>query len=201
MGKELEYKLGVPGRELLDRILEDGIFSDLGQGEWKETPMKTTYYDTENRIFAARDVTLRHRMEGEKSIVCVKTPLPESHARGEWEISAPAVDDEAIGKLLEKGAPRELLHLYASGKILPVCGAEFVRRSRMLRFEDGSLAELAGDAGILRGQTETMAFAEVELELYGGAPDRMKELAEALCRKYGIHEQPRSKYARAKALR
>lgn len=201
MGKELEYKLGVPGRELLDRILQDEIFSVLGQGDWKETPMKTTYYDTESRIFAAHDVTLRRRMEGEKSIVCVKTPLPESHARGEWEISAPAVSDEAIGELLKKGAPQELLYLYASGKVRPVCGAEFVRRSRMLRFEDGSLAELSGDAGILRGQTETLAFAEVELELYGGAPDRMKALAQALCEKYGIREQPRSKYARAKALK
>ena len=201
MGKELEYKLGIPSRELLDEILRDGIFSALGQGEWKTTPMKTTYYDTENRIFAAHDVTLRRRMEGEESIVCVKTPLKESHARGEFQITAPKVDDEAIGKLLKQGAPRDLLYLYASGEIRPVCGAEFVRRSRMLRFEDGSLAELAGDTGILRGQTETLNFTELELELYGGKPDKMKALVKALCEKYHIEEQPLSKYARAKRLK
>ena len=201
MGKELEYKLGVPGKERLDEILQDEIFAALGQGEWKTTPMRTTYYDTEARIFAAHDVTLRHRMEGMKSIVCVKTPLKESHARGEWEIPAPAVDGSAIEKLLRKGAPQELLALYASGMVLPVCSAEFVRRSRMLRFEDGSLAELAGDTGILRGQTETLAFSELELELYGGEPAAMKKLADMLCKKYGIREQPMSKYARAKRLK
>lgn len=200
MGKELEYKLHVPDETLLLQILSDADVKKLAVGSWQETVMKTSYYDTKDGRFSSRHWTLRHRMEGDDSIICVKTPQREAHTRGEWQIPAPQIDESAIISLIEAGAPKEMLFLYGDGKIAPVCGAEFLRRHVMLEFSDGSRAELAGDCGLLRGKTQALPFCELELELYDGAPDQMLSLVELLCRRYGLREQPRSKHARARAL-
>lgn len=163
--------------------------------------MKTTYYDSPDRRFGARNWTFRRRMEGDTSVVCVKTPHKESHTRGEWQVNADRLDEAAIEALLLAGAPKELLLLYGMGDVFPICGAEFTRRRVILQFPDGSRAELAGDCGILHGQTERMSFTELELELYGGAPTQMLALVALLCKRYGLSEQPKSKFARARSLK
>lgn len=201
MGQELEYKLRVPNAPALAEILADTEIAALLDSAWQERLMKTTYYDSADRRFSARHWTLRHRMEGDASVVCVKTPHKQSHTRGEWQVCAERLDESAIEALLTAGAPQELLFLYGEGDIMPICGAEFIRQSVMLRFADGSRAELAGDQGILRGQKEHLPFTELELELYEGAPDAMLKLVAALCRRYGLSEQSKSKFARACMLK
>lgn len=201
LGKELEYKLFVQNQAQLMQILSDEDVAKLAAGNWQETAMKTTYYDTEDCRFSSRHWTLRHRLEGSIGIVCVKTPQKEAHTRGEWQIQAGKPDEKAIISLVEAGAPRELLYLYGEGKIAPVCGAEFLRRHIMLKFPDGSKAELAGDCGILRGKTEECAFCEIELELYEGEKGQMLDLVRLLCDRYALKEQPMSKHARARALK
>lgn len=201
MGKELEYKLFVPSEVALREILQDADIAHLTDGPWREIPMKTTYYDSPDRRFGARNWTFRRRMEGDTSVVCVKTPHKESHTRGEWQVNADRLDEAAIEALLLAGAPKELLLLYGMGDVFPICGAEFTRRRVILQFPDGSRAELAGDCGILHGQTERMSFTELELELYGGAPTQMLALVALLCKRYGLSEQPKSKFARARSLK
>ena len=201
MGKELEYKLLVPDEACLRQIMQDAEIAALAEGSWREMPMKTTYFDSPDLRFGTRHWTLRHRLEGDTSVVCVKTPLEQPHARGEWQVSAERPDEAAIEALLLAGAPRELLLLYGAGDVFPVCGAEFVRTCVMLRFPDGSRAELALDRGVLHGQTERLPFTELELELYEGEPAQMTALTDALCRRYGLCGQPRSKFARARALK
>lgn len=201
MGKELEYKLYVPDEAALLSILQDDRIKSLICAPWQETKMKTTYFDSADRRFSSRHWTLRHRQEGKKSIVCVKTPLKESHARGEWQIEADCIDEAAITRLVESGAPIELLLLYGAGDIAPLCGAEFLRRHVMLTFADGSQAELAGDCGILHGQKEQLSFCEIELEHCDGSTEEMLQLVKNLCEIYDLHEQPLSKFARARALK
>lgn len=201
LGKELEYKLLVKDEAALLQILRDPEIAELASSPWQETAMKTTYYDSPDRRFSLRHWTLRHRQEGTRSVVCVKTPQKESHTRGEWQIEAQRPDEAAMEALLESGAPKELLFLYGAGDIEPVCGAEFLRRHMMLTFPDGSQAELAADRGILRGKTEQLSFCELELEHYGGSPAQMLALVRRLCQRYGLCEQPRSKFARARSLR
>ena len=201
MGKELEYKLSVPNEEILLRILNDEEIRALSEDEWMQTRMKTTYYDTPDRRFSSHSYTLRRRLEGDESIVCLKTPSHDAHTRGEWQIKAEAIDDAAIERLIALGAPMQLLLFYGDGTITPVCGAEFLRRHVMLTFADGSQAELAGDCGILHGQSEKLSFTELELELYRGDAAQMIAFVHRLCKKYGLHEEPKSKYARARALK
>ena len=201
LGKELEYKLQVENEAALLHILADGELCSLSVSSWQETKMKTTYFDASDRRFSSRHWTLRHRQEGDRCILCIKTPLSEPHIRGEWEIEADGLTESNVRKLVEAGAPAELLDLYAKGGVEPLCGAEFLRRHVMLRFSDGSEAELAGDCGILHGKEEACALCELELELYRGAPAEMLALVQRLCKRYNLHEQPLSKFARARSLK
>lgn len=200
MGKELEIKLAVDGEAALEKILADDTIAALIDGPWQERLMKTTYYDSPNRRFSSHFWTLRHRMEGESSVVCVKAPTEDPRVRGEWQISAAEISEESIKALLNSGAPMELLYLYGAGDVQPVCGAEFIRKSVMLRFSDGSHAELAGDCGILHGKNQQLPFTELEIELYEGAPAEMEALAALLQTRYGLKLQSKSKFARARGL-
>ena len=199
MGKELEFKLQVGEKETLLQILSDPEILSRVEGEWREIPMKTTYFDNSLGQFSKYSWTFRHRMEGDASVVCLKTPHPDKHVRNEWETEG-EMGDKAVAALIEQGAPLELLAFYGDGNLTPRCGAEFVRRCVMLRFADGSRAELAGDVGLLRGRTQEEALCELELELYEGEATQTIALVQDLCRRYGLQEQPKSKYARAKAL-
>ena len=201
MGKELEYKLYVEDEATLLRILADEEVCSLSNSPLQETNMKTTYFDSADRRFSSRHWTLRHRQEGSLSILCIKTPMNEPHVRGEWEIEADDLNEANVTKLVEAGAPAELLALYAKGGVQPLCGAEFLRRHMMLRFSDGSEAELAGDRGILHGKKTAANFCELELELYSGALDETLALVKRLCERYGLQEQPLSKFARARSLK
>lgn len=201
MGRELEYKLRVADERALSAILSDSDIAALRQDDWQERRMKTTYYDAADRRFTSRKWTFRHRLEGGKSIVCVKTPTEDFHTRGEWQVEADGIDLNAVEALLLAGAPKELLFLYGTGDVAPICGAEFTRRSCMLRFEDGSRAELAGDCGILHGATEKVPFTELELELYDGNPDEMLAFVDFLKAQFSLSEQPLSKIARAMKLK
>ena len=200
MGRELEIKLAVDSEAALKSILADDTIAALVDGSWQKRVMNTTYYDSPDRRFSSHFWTLRHRMEGENSVVCVKAPTEDPRVRGEWQISASEINEKSIEALLKSGAPMELLYLYGAGDVQPLCGAEFTRRSVMLRFSDGSRAELAGDNGILRGKTQRLTFTELEIELYEGAPTQMEALAALLQTRYGLKLQKKSKFARARGL-
>lgn len=201
MGKEMEYKLEIPHPDVLSIIMNDPTVTELSETSWQETAMATEYYDSPDNRFSRRHWTLRLRQEGLDTVVCVKTPSPEVHTRGEWQIRATAINEEAILRLIENGAPAELLYLYGAGDVSPVCGARFVRKHAMLCFSDGSRAELACDKGLLLGKTQQMPLCELELELYEGSPREMLELLKYLSHTYRLQEQPKSKHARARSLR
>ena len=199
MGTELEWKLSVPDPSLLDAVLAwEGVERLLA-----ETPrhyhMQTTYYDSPERALAPRHITLRRRLENERSVICVKAPLPgaaDRHLRGEWELEAES-PAEALPRLIALGAPALLGELEA---LVVVCGADFQRRAALLRFPDGSACELALDCGRLFGRGGELPLCELELEQKEGSPHASQALYRALRARFGLAPQERSKYARAREL-
>ena len=190
MGKELELKYALT--EAAYAALEERF--DLRDGEPLE--MCSTYYDTPDRTLAARKWTLRHRMEGDRSVICMKT-APVNDVRGEWEL--PGEDPAtAVPALIALGAPAELEALAAQG-LVPVCGARYLRKVRFLRLGDG-ICELALDQGTLRGSARQQAFRELELELKDGEAAGLRQLGENLARELGLHPEPQPKFVRAMAL-
>lgn len=199
MGTELEWKYELPQALSFEEILAWEVLRE----RMAETPrlyhMQTSYYDTPDRRLGSRLITLRRRLENERSVVCCKAPVPgaaDSRLRGEWELEA---DDPvaALPRLIALGAPAELAELEG---LAPFCGAEFRRLAVLLRLEDGAAAELALDRGRLFGPSRSLPFRELELERKAGAAAPVQAFAERLAARFDLRLQELSKLARARAL-
>ena len=198
MGKELEYKLAVPDTRTLEAILFDKEIAAVRQGDYQLFDMATIYYDTEDRALSARKWTLRLRQENFDLIATVKTPAGEDHARGEWSCPARSIE-EAIPQLVEQGAPEELTALTADG-VQPLCLARFSRRAAAVKFADGTVCELAGDVGAVCAGRKESAICEIEVELKEGDAETAKAFADELTDRFGLKEEPMSKFQRAALL-
>ena len=198
MGMELEFKLAVADPGLLEQILFDAQVAQVRRGGYRLIEMATVYYDTADRQLAARRWTLRLRQENDRLIATVKTP-GQGRARGEWECRANTID-AAIPLLLEAGAPRELAALVEGQRLIPQCVAQFTRRAAEIVLADGTVCELCGDVGLLGGGGKEEALCELEVELKSGDGEMAEAFARELQDRFGLQEEPRSKFARASAL-
>ena len=211
MGTELEWKYALPDPALLDEIAA----CETVRGRTVESPrrchMQSEYYDTPDHRFFRERTTLRHRLEDESSVFCMKAPLrgeqsvgtalcrpsPEAdpHLRSEWETEAADLAS-ALPRLAALGAPVPP----ADTPLQVLCRADFIRRAVLLRLDDGSTAELALDLGTLSGATRSLPLCELELELKSGEPAAARAFAEALAARFSLRPEPLSKFARASAL-
>lgn len=198
---ETELKFAAP-MEILEDLWQDDEIRQRMTEPIRRLEMHTRYFDTPDRIVRANRWTLRIREENGVSIACCKSAGSRDgalSAHEEWEVEARTVA-EALPKLVGIGAPEALLAL--DPKTLTVtCTAAFTRECAVLELEDGCLAELAADLGVLSGETESEPLSEVELELKGGPLEPMQAWAEDLAERYGLTPEPRSKLARALALK
>ena len=140
---------------------------------------------------------LRLRTENERSVVTMKTP-GEGHTRGEWEVESEYLD-EALPALAKLGAPEAIGRLDAEA-LLPVCGAKFTRITAPLRLSEKTSCTLCGDLGELTGGGKQELLCELELELQAGEEADVQAFAKTLAERFHLHEQPRSKLQRARAL-
>ena len=198
MGMELELKLSVQTPALLEQILFDKAVAQVRQGGYRLLNMATVYYDTPDRRLSALRWTLRLRQENEDLVATLKTP-GDGRARGEWECRAYSIY-EALPKLLEQGAPEKLTEVLGDQALIPVCSAQFTRRAADVTFADGTVCELCGDIGMLVGGTKEENLCEIEVELKSGDPEAAEAFARELQARFGLTEEPRSKFARASAL-
>ena len=183
MAIELELKYHCPAP------VQAQIAAGLGDA-YRSIPMETTYYDTPGGDLSRRHWTLRRRMEDGISVCTLK--MPAGPAREEYEVEAEALADAlpTLSRLSGAELPRELV---------AVCGARFTRRAWLVR-EAGFTAELALDLGELTAGDKTAPICELEVELKDGLADMMTLWAMALAQRYGLSTEPKSKFARAKAL-
>ena len=165
-------------------------------GEEAIYQMQTTYYDTPTGSFSAKKCTLRRRMENQRSVCTLKTP-GGGHGRREWEIECGCIE-EAVEKFGKLGVPEDILALAKEG-LIPICGARFTRIAKMICWEDAVL-ELALDEGILTGGDGETPLCEVEVELKSGRQEACAAFAYILAERFGLKEEPLSKFRRAHAL-
>jgi triphosphatase len=198
MATELEIKLEVGDLQKLDCLLCDPMVREKMAGDYRYTKMDTTYYDTASGALREKQWALRLRLENGRPVVTFKT-AGEGYERGEWECHEQYLED-ALPKLVVQGAPRLLTHLFHGEPPIPVCRAQFTRISADLHFPDGSRCELAGDIGELAGGARHQDLCELELERKEGSEAAMLAFARELQEKYGLREEPLSKFARARAL-
>ena len=188
MGKEFELKFSATKADL-EKL--KARYPHL-----RQIAMETTYYDNPQGDFSRLKWTFRRRLENEKSICTLKTPL-EGLGRAEFEVECGDIE-AAVSLLLEQGAPKELLLLTCRG-VAPSCGAKFTRLAGLLEIPNGK-AELALDEGVLLGGGKELPFAEVEVELKEGSEAAVTAFAASLAAEYGLKPEYKSKVARARQL-
>ena len=172
----------------------EGLLKQFEQ--WTRYEMATTYYDTPDAKLSSLRWTLRRRFENGVSVCTIKTP----HAgggRNEFELEC---DDimEAVPRLVEMGAPKELLWYTANG-VEEVCAARFTRMAGQIHLP-GAEAELALDKGELLGGGNVLPFVEVEVELKSGDLDAVVVYGEKLAKQFNLRPERKSKYKRALML-
>ena len=188
MGKEFELKYAATAAQL--EILKNRY------PHLRPIAMETTYYDNAARDFSRLKWTFRRRMENEKSICTLKTPMA-GLGRAEFEVECGDLL-EAVPALIAQGAPAQLLALVADG-IAESCGARFTRLAGLLELPDCT-AELALDEGVLLGGGKELPFREVEVELKDGSEKAVTAFADVLAAELGLAPEHKSKVARARAL-
>ena len=188
MGREFELKFRAdPAQQALIR----GRF-----GEFDTIAMETTYYDAPDRALSDRHITLRRRMEGDRSICTLKTPA-DNGGRGEWELEWDSIET-AIPELCKLSGWKALPVLTAGG-VEEVCGAKFTRLAKTITLP-GCVVEIALDRGILTGGGREIPLCEVEVELKAGSEDAVVAFARELAAEYGLQMEKKSKFRRALAL-
>lgn len=188
MGREFETKYSCT----------EACFAALQQdfSGFSTIQMETTYYDTFDGKFSARQWTLRRRMENGRSICTLKTP-GEGNGRQEWETECGNIM-AAIPMLCKLGSPQELMIFSISG-LRPLCGAKFTRLARILEIPGGKV-ELALDRGVLTGGGRECPLLEVEVELKEGSEEAMLAFSAQLAEKYRLIPENRSKFRRSLGL-
>lgn len=97
MATEIEMKLAVPSRAIMDEILQDPQLTEYMRDELQTCRMSSTYYDTPDGALRARRWTLRLRDEGGACVVAMKTPSAGSgtglFTRREWQCRADRPED------------------------------------------------------------------------------------------------------------
>lgn len=165
-------------------------------GGWETLVMETTYYDTPSGALSEKRYTLRRRLENGCSVCTLKTP-GQGNLRGEWQVNCADIHD-ALSELVLLGCPKDLPELCKEG-LLPVCGASFTRRIKILKLP-GCNAELALDQGKLFGGNREIPLCEMELELKSGNQVALDAFGKEFSAKYNLQTEERSKFARALSL-
>ena len=177
---------------------EESAFEGLlaESAEWTRYEMATTYYDTPDAKLGGLRWTLRRRFENGVSVCTIKTPH-KGGGRNEFELECDDIG-VAIPRLVEMGAPKELL-TYTAGGVEEVCAARFTRMAGQIHL-NGAEAELALDKGELLGGGNVLPFVEVEVELKSGDLDAVVAYGKELEKRFSLRPEPRSKYKRALTL-
>ena len=198
MGMEQEIKLRAANQDILEQILRDEAVCALQISDTETIRMNTVYYDTSDHILANRKWVLRCRAENDDTVITLKTPAEGNHLRGEWAlpgmglIEGDAVSDHVFRALFSQGAPQQILDI-RDKPLQSVCGVRFTRRRMQLKIE-GAVAELALDHGELHHGGRTAPLVEVELELLQGDFAPVEAFAKALAIRFGLVEEPLSKF-------
>lgn len=193
---EIELKLELDPRDCERLDLAD-VF---GPGESETHRLVSTYFDTPDLALRRAGYSLRIRRRGKERIQTVKANGAGTAGlfrRLEWERpikgDEPVLDD-ASGPLLQLLSPETL------ARIAPLFVTDVTRTSREVHGGDSARIEAAIDRGEIRAGEQAEALCELELELQGGSPQALFDLARRLDEHVPIRLGVRSKSERGYAL-
>lgn len=192
--QELELKLEF---DPADRERLDTALPEIADGETDR--LVSTYFDTPAAELRAAGYSLRVRRQGRQRTQTVKAARGASAGlfeRSEWErrikSDKPLLDAEA-------GPLAEAVGAKALARIKPLFVTDVERATSRVDRADGAV-ELAIDEGEIRAGRRAERLSELELELGGGSPQLLFDLARQLNERLPLRLGVRSKSERGYAL-
>ena len=203
---EVELKYAVPDERTLDAIWHDErLLSMMEEDTRSVEEFDGIYYDTADHRLLGSDIGYRIRKEGRMRVACLKwsgNTEGALHVRQELNVTLPETEREPepdLSVFAESEIGPELSRLAGDAPLVPLLRSLVVRRSFRVD-TGGSIMEISLDRGkIIAGGGED-PVCELEIELYSGSQDDLKELGEALAGEYGLKPEERSKFARGLRL-
>jgi inorganic triphosphatase YgiF len=182
---EIELKLLVAPADQRRLARLPGLH-ELTVGPVRSEQMRNVYYDTPDLDLSGGGVALRLReIVGRGRSRWVQTLKAAGKAAAglherqelEWPVASGVLDLAAIdASPLAHHFQRERVRT----ALKPAFATDFRRTHRLIRFADGTTAELAMDLGEIRAGRRRAGISEIELELREGDPARLFELAAKL---------------------
>lgn len=193
LGSEIELKLLVDADRLAD-FNDTPIVTDHARNKGTRKHLKSVYYDTPDRALWREGLSLRVRQSGTRFVQAVKTQSSDDPLRrGEWEAAVPSqAPDLALAMPL---LPEKLRGELESHPLEAVFVGDIRRHQRLVELPSGTI-EIAFDHGVLTAGERTLPVSEIELELKGGSPSAIYELALLLAEHGPLRPSIRSKSAR-----
>ena len=203
---EVEAKLGVPSRDVLDAISAREVIGGFRVDARPLQPLETTYLDTATRALREARIAVRLRRGPDGVELTVKRPgdqVGDVARRPEWTIPLPAYPDlpwNGNAALLA-----ELGGVSLDGPLRPLVTTLVRRRPLELRDAGGKLVveidldEVSFRRAARGGEAVTASppTYEVEIELRNGDEAEIPRLVEVLRRDYPLEPMRLSKLERA----
>lgn len=205
---EIELKLAIPPSAVA------AVARAVGTAAARRQRLQAIYFDTADRRLATAGIALRLRKEGRRWVQTLKVGPAHGMARGEHNVGLrvpaglqPALDpalhrDQPIGRAL--AAALQPRGGEAAPALLPLYRTDITRLARPLRSRRGTV-ELALDRGeiVARGADgvdRRWPVCELEVELLGGSPAAVAEVARRFARTHGLWLDTRTKAERGDRL-
>lgn len=199
----MKYKIA--DKKQAEEIWEDPELLSVCDLESRETVlMKAIYFDTEDRILSAHDMAFRVRMEGSRLVASLKwngSVVDGCHKRE--EINVPVADETYFinppaDLFRESEQGKVLLGLVGDKPLFSLMENRFLRRRMRADVED-AICEIAVDTGEIITDGGSVPICELEIELYSGEMEEIKNIGRTLEEKYGLQPEEKTKYARGLA--
>ena len=199
---EIEMKFAIPNKEVAEAIWQDEYLNSVGDASSREEIyMKSAYFDTEDKVLLKDNVAFRVRMEGNKVVASLKWKGGSAEGLHKREEINVPVDDPAcflqpspeIFKESELGV--DMMDLVGTEHLHSILEMNFIRKRIRADFKE-SIMELAIDMGEILTKDGEIPICELEIELFSGSEEDVKELGEIIKEKYNLEPLDASKYAR-----
>lgn len=200
---EIELKYSIKDDSIIRNIMEDQLLAAAGAGE--VIAMHAVYFDTEQAYLRKNHIAFRVRLEGGSYVATIKiggSVVDGLHKRE--ELNAPVIDEDFIknpdlsvfsgNKLID-----DIARKIGDKKLIPVMEMNFAREAVKINY-NGSIIEASIDQGDIITADASCPICELELELYSGSENDLRELGRRLQQAYSLIEENTSKYARGLAL-
>ena len=200
MGIEMKY--AIPNKEVAEAIWEDEYLNQIGDSASRNAVyMKSSYFDTEDKILLKNDVAFRVRMEGNKVVASLKWKGGSSEGLHKREEVNVPIDDPAcflqpspeIFKESDQGA--DMMSLVGAEPLHSILEMNFIRKRIRVDYKE-SIMELAIDTGEILTVDGEIPICELEIELFSGTEEDVKALGGIIREKYNLEPLDASKYAR-----